>query len=135
MKQSCSKNVLCYWHPQTFPYKLNFWSYENVYFPQQYKTTSKMLVFRWGQSWRLLRYDFYLETFHQTSLISTLNFDEEIQAQKILRADEPEIKKGRERRAKSWCLLWRNRLHHNCVKCYICCITLPKPVSGQFPIS
>ena len=104
MNQSCSKNVLCYWHPQTFVYKLNFWSYENIYSPQQYKRTSKMLVFRWGQSWQLRRYVFYLETFHQTFLISRLNFDVETAAQKILsgaiiveemRADESKTKKER----------------------------------------
>ena len=44
----------------------------------------QMLVFRWGQSWRLRRYVFYLETFHETFLISRLNFDVETAAQKIL---------------------------------------------------
>ena len=64
----------------------------------------QMLVFRWGQSWRLRRYVFYLETFHQTFLISRLNFDVETAAQKILsdamivvemRADESKTKKER----------------------------------------
>ena len=108
MNQSCSKNVLCYWHPQTFVWKINFWSYENVYSPQQYKT-SKMLVFTWGQSCRLRRYVFYFETFHQTILISRLNFDDEIAAQKILsdamtvaemRADESQTRKERKRSKK-----------------------------------
>lgn len=58
----------------------------------------QMMVFRWGQSWRLRRYVFYLETF----LISRLNFDVETAAQKILsdamivvemRADESKTKK------------------------------------------
>lgn len=62
-----------------------------------------MLVFRRGQSWRLFLV-FYLETFHQTILISRLNFDVEIAAQKILgdamivvemRADESETNKER----------------------------------------
>ena len=64
----------------------------------------QMLVFRWGQSWQLRRYVFYLETFHQTFLISRLNFDVETAAQKILsgaiiveemRADESKTKKER----------------------------------------
>ena len=73
-----------------------------------------MLVFRWGQSWRLRRYVFYLETFHQTILISRLNFDVEIAAQKILgdamivvemRADESETNKERKESKKLMSIL------------------------------